>query len=447
MIEMVYNNTGELSSEPSSHIPHWHDPDGPTLTVNEGEGAYVFDEDGDAYFDLISSLYCVNAGHDNSKIADAVTEQLRRIPYVASSQGNETRDRLAEKLVEVSPEPLSDVVFSVSGSEANELAMQFARKSQDASKVLTRWRSYHGSTYGAGSLTGEQGTRNAVETHASTSGAVKFLPPTAHDSPFDADSPAELAEKAADHVEFVIRNEGPDTVAALFMEPVGGSSGGYPAPPGYFERLREICDTYDVLLVADEVITGFGRCGEMFGMQTEGVAPDMITFAKGVTSGYVPLAGVIASPEVAETIRDGTNLGQTFAGHPAACAAAVAAIEEYEDGLLDNAQRLAPVLERELESLAASHDVVADVRGRGFLWAVVIEDPETGEPFVDPLLDEDGVENPAEDVVREAKDRGVLLATGRPGNQLMVCPPLCADESDLVDAIGTLDDAMDVVFD
>lgn len=442
---MSYKDLAAASGSSSSHIPHWHDPESSQFVLNEGEGAYVYDESGDAYLDFVSSLYCANAGHDNQNIIDASSEQLQTIPYVSSSQENDTRTALANRLVDVAPESLSDVVFSVSGSEANELAMQFARKTKDAPKVLTRWRSYHGSTYGAGSLTGEPGTRNAVESHAMATGAVKFLPPVAHNSPFDADSPAELAEKAADHVEYVIRNEGPDSIAALFIEPVAGSSGGYPAPPGYFERLRDICDKYDVLLVADEVITGFGRCGEMFGMQTEGVDPDMITFAKGVTSAYAPLAGVIVNSEVGENVRDGTNLGQTFAGHPVACAAGLAALEEYEDHLIDNVRELAPVLENELTSLAAKHDVIADVRGRGFLWTLVVEDPETGEPFVDSV-DDDDEENPVDDVVDTAKDHGLLLSTGRPGYQLMICPPFCISRSDLTKASETLDGAFESVF-
>lgn len=405
----------------------------------------MYDENGTEYLDFISSLYCTNAGHSNQKITDACNEQLEKIAYVSPSKSNDTRTALADKLTTVAPDSLSDVVFSVSGSEANELAVQFARKSKDASKVLTRWRSYHGSTYGAGSLTGEPGTRNAVESHAAATGAVKFLPPVAHNSPFDADSPAELAEKAADHVEYVIRNEGPESIAALLIEPVAGSSGGYPAPPGYFERLREICDKYDILLIADEVISGFGRCGEMFAMQTEGVEPDMITFAKGVTSGYIPLAGVIMNSEVGESVRDGSNIGQTFAGQPVACAAGLAAVEEYEDHLIDNVRQLAPVLEDGLHSLAADHDVITDVRGRGFLWTVVVENPETGEPIVDTVL-EDDEDNPIDEVVEVAKENGLLLSTGRPAYQIMVCPPFCIDESDITEAIEVLDTAFEKVF-
>lgn len=436
----------EKSTPSSKHISHWYSPESPDISLNEGEGAHVFDAEENSYLDFISSLYCVNAGHSNEKIINAASEQMERISYVSSAKENNARTALADKLVSISPDSVTDVVFSVSGSEANELAMQFARKTKDAPKILTRWRSYHGSTYGAGSLTGEEGTRNAVESHASTSGAVKFLPPVAHNSPFDAETPEELAEKAANHVEYVIRNEGPDSIAALFIEPIAGSSGGYPAPPGYFERLREICDTYDIFLVADEVITGFGRCGEMFGMQTEGVEPDMITFAKGVTSAYAPLAGVLVNEEIANSARSGTNLGQTFAGHPVACAAGLAAVEEYEDHLIDNVNELAPIFEEKLHELADKHDVLTDVRGRGFLWTLVIENPETGDPFVDPVLKEEDEENPVETVIDNAREQGLLLATGRPSYQIMLCPPFCIDKSELDEAINILDSALENTF-
>ncbi|ELY96124.1 class III aminotransferase [Natrialba chahannaoensis JCM 10990] len=440
------NNIGGFeSTHESACISHWHDPESDEFVITDGNGAYIYDEDGNEYLDLISSLYCTNAGHSNQHIIDACNAQLQAVPYVSSSQGNDSRTALADKLATVAPESFTDVVFSVSGSEANELAVQFARKAKDAPKVLTRWRSYHGSTYGAGALTGEPGTRNAVESHATATGAVKFLPPVAHNSPFDADSPEELGEKAASHVEYVIRNEGPDSIAALLIEPVAGSSGGYPAPPGYFERLRELCDMYDIFLIADEVITGFGRCGEMFGIQTENVEPDMITFAKGVTSGYAPLAGVIMSDTVGEHVREGTNLGQTFAGHPVACAAGLAAVEEYEDHLIDDVQKRAPVLERELRSLEEKHDVITDVRGRGFLWTIVVENPRTGEPFVDSVTETD-VENPVHAVVDHAKEHGVLLTTGRPEYQLMLCPPFCIDEDEIRTAVETLDSAFEDVF-
>ena len=429
---------GENSATESAVIPHWYNPEGSRLTLTDGEGVTVFDLDGNTYLDFTSQLYCVN----NEAIIDAMTEQSRRLPYVSSAKDNDKRTELAERLGEIAPGNLSDVVFSISGSEANELAIQFAREYTDATKILTRYQSYHGSTYAAGALTGDPDTRAPIESHGIATGFAKFFPPLP--SCFDAESPSELAEKAADHVEFVIRNEGPDTVAAILMEPIAGSSGAYPAPPGYFERLREICDEYDVLLIADEVITGFGRCGEWFGMQTEGVVPDMMTFAKGVTSSYSPLGGVITRPEIGASLREGVSIGQTFAGHPVACAAGLAAIDEYENHLLANAQEQSEVLERQLEELQASHDVVASVRGRGLLWSVLFRDTETGEPFVAPAIGDEP--NPVDDVVAAARENGTLLSVGRPQSQIIIAPPLCVDEPEIEAAIASLDEAITSVF-
>ena len=428
-------------------IPHWLSAGGEPLEVVRGDGAYVEGADGDRYLDFVSQLYCVNAGHGNAAIVEAMREQLDRVQYVSSAKQNDTRSRLAARLGELAPGDLEDVFFAISGSEANEAAVQLARQHQDAPKVLTRWRSYHGGTYGAGSLSGDPQMRAAVESHVATTGAARFLPPMAYRSPFGTDDPDELAERAADHLEFVIRNEDPESVAAILLEPVAGTSGAYTAPPGYFERVRELCDEHDILLIADEVIAGFGRVGDWFGIQTEGVEPDLLTFAKAVTSAYAPLAGVIAPGEVGDWLREeGTALGQTFAGHPVACAAGVAALDQYGDGggLIEAGRAVAPYLEARLRELGEDHDVVGDVRGRGLLWALEFTDPRTGEPFVDPRVDDD--DNPVKAVIREAESRGVLVGGGRPPIQVIVAPPLVVEEADVDRAVEALDAAIDAVF-
>ena len=426
-------------------IPHWYDPEGDVLDITDGDGAYVTDADGDRYLDFVAQLYCSNAGHSNQAIIDAMGDQLERIPYVSPSKHNDTRSKLATELADIAPGSLSDVFFSISGSEANEAAIQIARDYMDAPKVLTRWRSYHGSTYAAGALTGDPGTRATLERYAAVTGVTKFLPPMGYNSPFNADSPEELAELAADHLEFVIRNEGPDSIAAILTEPIAGTNGAYTAPPGYFERVRELCDEYDILLISDEVITGFGRCGDWFGIGTEGVEPDMITFAKGVTGAYSPLAGVIAQPEIAAHVHDeGFSLGQTFGGHPVSCAAGLAAIDEYRGGLIDNVVELAPYFEERLNDLMDAHDVVGDVRGRGFHWGIEFSDPETGEPFFDPRVDEG--ENPVSKVIAETQQRGVLVGGGRPTFQIVLSPPLTVDKAEIDEAVDALEESIVSVF-
>ena len=424
-------------------IPHWYGDD-EVMTLVDGDGVTVHDDRGNAYLDFVSQLYCVNAGHGEERIVEAITEQASTIPYVSSAKGSDVRSILATRIAEVAPGELSDVFFSVSGSEANESAVQFAREYTGGRKVLTRYQSYHGATYGAASLTGDPETRNAMGRQVETGGSAKFLPPVVHRSPFDGDTPEAIARQAADHLEYVIQNEGPDSVAAVLMEPVGGTSGAYPAPADYWERVREICDRYDVLLIADEVITGFGRCGEWFGIETEDVVPDLLTFAKGVTSAYVPLAGVVASPEIAGHLHDeGIDVGQTFAGHPVACAAGVAAMDAYDDGLIENARARGDHLESRLRELE-TYDAVGDVRGRGLLWAVEFTDPETDEPFHHPWV-ESG-DNPVDDVVDEAERRGVLVGGGRPRTQIIVSPPLPVTDDQIDTAVDALDAAVAAVF-
>ncbi|GAA0254671.1 aspartate aminotransferase family protein [Haladaptatus pallidirubidus] len=424
-------------------IHHWYDPDSKPLSITDGDDATVWDEDGNEYLDFCSQLYCTNLGHSNEAVITAMEEQAGKIPYVSSAKRSPTRDRLAEKLARVTPESLSHTFFSVSGSEANETAVQIAREYQDAPTVLTRWRSYHGGTYGAGALTGDPETRATIERHAATSGAAKFLPPIP--KAFDTSDPEELARRAGEHLEFVIRNEGPDSVAAILTEPIAGTSGAFPAPPGYFDRVRDLCDEYDILLVADEVITGFGRCGDWFGVQTEDIQPDMLTFAKGVTSAYAPLAGVSVTPEIASFVQtNGFDIGQTFGGHPMACAAGCAAVDEYANGVIDGVTDLEEGLASRIQQVASKHDVVHDVRGRGGLWAVEFADPETETSFHDPRVD-DG-ENPVAAVLHECRDQGVLLGSGRPGFQIIISPPLIATQPEIDRAMDVLDDSITAIF-
>lgn len=439
----------EQAPEPAAdpvvgNIPHWSHGDDDPLTIVDGEGVTVYDDDGAAYLDFIAQLYCVNAGHGEERIADAIAEQASKVAYVASAKHNDTRSELAARLAEITPGDLNDVFFSVSGSEANESAVQFAREFTGARKVLTRYQSYHGATYGAGSLTGDPETRNAMGHAAETTGAAKFLPPLTYRSPFDGDTPEEIAKQAADHLEYVIHNEGPDSIAAILMEPVGGTSGAYTAPADYWQRVRALCDEYDILLIADEVITGFGRCGEWFGIETEDVVPDLLTFAKGVTSAYVPLAGVAVRPEIAAHLRaSGIDVGQTFAGHPVACAAGVAALDVYEDGLIETARARSDHLEARLRELER-HDAVGNVRGRGLLWAVSFADPETGEPYLNPWI-ESG-DNPVDDVLDEARKRGALFGGGRPRTQVIVSPPLPVTDAEIDRAVDALDAAIAATF-
>jgi taurine--2-oxoglutarate transaminase len=434
----------EQREQRTRELTHWSDPHSDVLSIVDGSGVRVRDEAGDEYLDYCSQLYCTNLGHDNEAIAAAVTDQLGQIPYVSSAKRSPVREELAGRLADIAPGDLSDTFFSISGSEANEIAVHLAREYTGANKVLTRWRSYHGATYGAASLTGDPETRAVLERHAQTTGTARFLPPIPR--AFDADDPEQLAKRAADHLEFVIRNEGRDSIAAVLTEPVAGTSGAFVGPADYFQRVRDICDEHDILLISDEVIAGFGRCGEWFGIETEDVVPDMLTFAKGATGAYVPLAGVVTPPEISDMVAEqGLDIGQTFGGHPVACAAGVAAIDAYDDGVIENVRENEAVLRDGLSDLEARYDVVHDTHGRGFQWGVEFADPETGEPFHDPRGD-DG-DNPVMDVLAECREHGVLFGSGRPAIQVILSPPLVATAADLHDGIEVLEAAIDSVFD
>lgn len=433
----------ETNTETISSIRHWYDPHSTPLSITEGDGVAVWDDNDNEYLDFCAQLYCTNLGHSNEAVIEAMDEQARSIPYVSSAKRTPVREELATRLGQIAPGRLSNTFFSVSGSEANEIAVQLAREYRDAPTVLTRWRSYHGGTYGAGALTGDPETRATLERHAATSGATKFLPPIP--KAFDTNDPDELARRAGEHLEFVIRNEDPDSVAAILTEPIAGTSGAFPAPPGYFDHVRDLCDEYDILLIADEVITGFGRCGDWFGIQTEGVSPDMITFAKGITSAYTPLAGVITTPELASFVRtNGFDIGQTFGGHPVGCAAGCAALDAYADGVIENVADLEATFQSGLEKIEEEHSAVSDTRGRGFLWAVEFADPETDEPFNDPRVTDE--ENPVGKVLRASRERGALFGGGRPGFQIIIAPPLIAERSDIERALDILDESITSVF-
>ncbi len=440
---MAFKRLRAAEEHPSTSIPHWYASEREIVTLVDGDGATVYDSEGNEYLDFQSQLYCVNAGHSNQQIIDAIVDQLARIPYVSSAKHNNTRSELAARLLDIAPNSMDRTIFSISGSEANETAVMIAREYTGSSKVLTRWRSYHGATYGTASLTGDTDTHTAIEAHAATTGNAKFLPPIP--AAFGGATGEELAERAANHLEFVIRNEGPDSIAALLTEIVAGSSGGFTAPPGYYERVRELCNEYNILLIADEVITGFGRCGEWFGVDSEGISPDMITFAKGVTSSYVPLAGVMVREEFATHLEeDGFAVGQTFAGHPVGCAAGLAAIDAYDDELLDNTRAVTPRLEAGLETISERFDIVSSVHGRGLLWGVEFADPDTGEPFVDPRISD--ADNPVKQVLKHASESGVLFGLGRPGIQLIVAPPLCVEKSEIDEAIAALESGIEAAF-
>ncbi|ANS79880.1 Adenosylmethionine-8-amino-7-oxononanoate aminotransferase [Serinicoccus hydrothermalis] len=351
------------------------------LPLAGGEGAYFWDHQGRRFLDFTSQLVNVNIGYQHPRLSAAVAEAAGRLTTVAPAFAEENRARAAEAIAGLAPEGMNKVFFTNGGAEANENALRMARAHTGRHKILAAYRSYHGATAGAITLTGEPRRWGA---EPGMPGVVHFWGPHLYRSEFHASTPQEEGERALAHLRHTVEAEGPQQVAAVILETVVGSNGVLVPPPGYLEGVRELCDELGILLVLDEVMCGFGRTGAWFALDHWGVRPDLVTFAKGVNSGYVPLGGVIVSDAVAATF-DERPLpgGLTYSGHALATASALAAIEIMrEEGVVEHA---AQVGERSLgpaaTALLGANPLVGDVRGLGVFWAVeLVADQTSRQP-------------------------------------------------------------------
>ena len=353
--------------------------------IARGEGCYVWDEKGNRYLDGLSALFCVNIGHGRADIAQAGADQARELGFFTNwSYAHPRAIELAAKVAALAPADLNRVFFTSGGSEAVESALKLCRQyhrlrgNPGKYKVIARRTAYHGTTFGCLTATGITALRAPYEPlpaggcHVPNTNLYRLSP---------GHSPAELVESIADRIEF----EGPETVSAVILEPVQNAGGCFVAPDGYFERVREICDAYDVVFISDEVICSFGRLGEWFGAQRYGYRPDIITTAKGLTSAYAPMGAVIASVRIFEPFLEGTNSfmhGLTFGGHPVSAAVALANIEAFErEGVLENVRANEAAFRAMLDSLR-DIEIVGDVRGAGYFHAIeLVKDRETKQSF------------------------------------------------------------------
>ena len=380
-----------MSQAAQRHLwTHFSRLSAPPPVIVRGEGSYVYDARGRRYLDALSSLFVTQVGHGRQELSAAAAKQSDQLAYFPIwGYAHPTAVELAERLAERAPGDLNRVFFTSGGSEAVESAYKLARQyfqlvgQPGRYKVISRQWAYHGVTMGALSLTGVPAMKAPFE--PMVPGAVKV--PNAHffRAVEHADDEQAHGRWAADQVERAILMEGPDSVAAVFVEPVQNAGGSIPPPPGYFTRLREICDRHGVLLVSDEVICAFGRLGEWFGAQRYGYQPDMITFAKGATSGYAPLGGVLVSDRLAEPFLEGATSfrhGLTFGGHPVACAVALANLELFErEDLLAHVRTNEAALRATLDRLR-DLPLVGDVRGAGYFWAIeLVKDKATSLRF------------------------------------------------------------------
>ncbi|RST11454.1 aspartate aminotransferase family protein [Streptomyces sp. WAC05374] len=353
------------------------------LAVAGAEGAHFWDYDGNRYLDFTSGLVYTNIGYQHPKIVAAIQEQAGKLATFAPAFAIDVRSEAARLIAERTPGDLDKIFFTNGGAEAVENAARMARLYTGRPKIMSAYRSYHGATSTAINLTGDP-RRWASDT--ASAGVVHFWSPFLYRSPFYAETEAQECERALAHLEDTIAFEGPQSIAAIILETVPGTAGIMTPPPGYLPGVREICDRYGIVLVLDEVMAGFGRTGAWFAAEHFGVVPDLLTFAKGVNSGYVPLGGVAISAEIAATFdKRPYPGGLTYSGHPLACAAAVATIQVMaEEKVVEQAARLGEtVLGPGLRELAERHPSVGEVRGLGAFWALdLVRDRETREPLV-----------------------------------------------------------------
>ena len=398
-------------------------------------GTTLVDAEGNEYLDAYSALWNVNVGYGRQEIADAVYEQIQKLPYYPHSQINVPATMLAEQLAACLPGDLNHVYFSNSGSEANETAIKIARQygrqtypGENRYKIISRYRGYHGFTYGAMSATGQARRRKPFE--PLVPGFIHAHPPYCHRCPIGLDYPS-CGTECADEIERIIRWEGPETVIAVIAEPIIGGGGVIIPPDEYFPKLRQICDDYGLLLILDEVITGFGRTGKMFACEHWDVQPDLITLAKGLTSGYLPLGACVASTEVFNTFLGEADENREFAqvctygGHPVACAAGVANLKILqEERLSENAEKVGTHLLSKLETLNTL-PIVGDVRGKGLMLAV-------------EFIEADGTHlatSKTNQIVGQLREKGIIVgkighAVEEPENIIYIAPPLILTEAE-----------------
>lgn len=410
------------------------------LMIKDAKGVYVTDEAGTTYLDFSSQLVNVNIGHQHPAVVAAIQEQAALLCTIAPQHGNVARTRAAELVLDHSFEGAQKVFFTNGGTEAVEHAVRMARLHTGRHKILSRYRSYHGATSTSINLTGDP--RRWANDYG-TAGVVHFFGPFLYRSQFYAASEAEECARALEHLESTIQFEGPSTIAAIILESVPGTAGIMVPPPGYLQGVRALCDRYGIVYIADEVMCGFGRTGSWFAYQQHGVTPDLVVFAKGVNSGYVPLGGVVINEAICATFGDRVYPGGlTYSGHPLACASAVASMEAMEsEGIIDNARRMGDdVLRPGIEALAVKHPVIGDVRGTGVFFALELV---TNRGTRAPLAPYGASSKAMNELVAACRAEKLLIFNNF--NRIHVVPPCTITPDEARDGLERLDRAFESV--
>ncbi|MYZ10279.1 aminotransferase class III-fold pyridoxal phosphate-dependent enzyme [Streptomyces sp. SID2999] len=410
------------------------------LAVAGAEGSYFWDYDGKRYLDFTSGLVFTNIGYQHPEVVAAIQEQAAKMTTFAPAFAVEARSEAARLIAERTPGDLDKIFFTNAGADAVEHATRMARLHTGRPKVLSAYRSYHGGTQQAVNLTGDP---RRWPSDNGSAGVVHFWAPFLYRSRFYAETEEQECARALEHLETTIAFEGPGTIAAVILETIPGTAGIMIPPPGYLAGVRDICDRHGIVFILDEVMAGFGRTGEWFAADLSGVVPDLMTFAKGVNSGYVPLGGVAISDEIAETFSTRPYPGGlTYSGHPLACAAAVATLDVMaREGIVENAKRLGEtVLGPALATLAERHPSIGEVRGTGMFWALeLVKDRETREPLV-PYNASPVTNAPMAAFAAAAKKNGLWPFINM--NRTHVVPPCNITEPELKEGLAALDAAL-----
>jgi taurine--2-oxoglutarate transaminase len=408
------------------------------LPVAGGEGRYFWDYDGNRYLDFASQLVNLSIGHQHPKVVAAIKEQADRLCTIGPPLANDRRAELARLVAEVTPGDLQRTFFTNGGAEANENAIKVARWVTGRQKIVARYRSYHGATGGAITLTGDPRRWHA---EPGIPGVVRMFDPYTYRCPAGHPDPCPVCS-GGPHLEEILQYEGPHTVAAVILETVTGTNGIIVPPDGYLESIREVCNRHGILLILDEVMAGFGRTGRWFACEHWDVVPDILTTAKGINSGYVPLGAMTVTEPVYDAIKDRFFAGGlTYSGHPLACAAGVASIEAFrEEQIVENAAAMGKVLAAELPKLAARHPSIGDTRGLGLFWGVeLVRNRETREPLV-PFNASGEAAAPVARLVKAALDRGLYLFVH--WNVIVIAPPLTITRPELDEGLAVLDEVL-----
>ena len=414
------------------------------IAVQRAKGVHFWDVTNKQYLDFNSMTMCVNIGHGDERVIKAIQDQAAELPYAAPGMTTRIRALASKAVAEVTPQQaLTKVLFTLGGADANENALKLARGYTGRHKVLTRYRSYHGATAGAMAATGDP--RRVIWEPNLMTGIVHFLDPYRYRSTFHRTNPeipeAEFARDYVNHLEEIIQYEGPETIAAILMESVTGTNGIIIPPDGYMQGVRALCDKYGIVMIADEVMSGFGRTGKWFAIEHWNVVPDIITMAKGLTSAYAPLGAVAMKPEIAAAFDEHAfESGLTYTSHPISLAAAVANINVMrDDKLVEHAASMGPVLKRMLTDLGEAHPSVGEVRNIGLFGILeLVKDRNTKEP----MAPWNGSSPEMTALKKYCLDNGLFLYTH--WHTVLIIPPLIITEAQLKEGLDILDKALEI---